>query len=83
MWGSEGIAPPFLTSALDGGAWSASRFRHFTLERATGSHWIRAWVGPRAGPDAVEYYFFIIILSGVRLSLLVLRPLLAYCTSPG
>jgi hypothetical protein len=24
----------------------------------------------------------IIILSGVRLSLLVLRPLLAYCTSP-
>jgi hypothetical protein len=26
---------------------------------------------------------FIIILSGVRLSLLELRPLLAYCTSPG
>jgi hypothetical protein len=27
------------------------------------------------------YYYFIIIISGVRLSLLVLRPLLAYCSS--
>jgi hypothetical protein len=25
IWGSGGIAPPFLTSALDGGGWSASR----------------------------------------------------------
>jgi hypothetical protein len=25
VWGSGGIAPPFLTSALDGGEWSASR----------------------------------------------------------
>jgi hypothetical protein len=24
-WGTGGIAPPFLTSALDGGDWSASR----------------------------------------------------------
>jgi hypothetical protein len=29
-----------------------------------------------------RYIIIIIILSGVRLSLLVLRPLLAYCTSP-
>jgi hypothetical protein len=25
MWGSGGIVPPFLTLALDGGEWSASR----------------------------------------------------------
>jgi hypothetical protein len=25
VWGSGGIAPPFLTSAVDGGEWSASR----------------------------------------------------------
>jgi hypothetical protein len=24
MWGSEGIAPPLLTSALDGGEWLAT-----------------------------------------------------------
>jgi hypothetical protein len=30
--GSEGIAPSFLTSALDGGEWSASRHFCFTLE---------------------------------------------------
>jgi hypothetical protein len=28
--GSGGIAPPFLTSALDGGEWSASRADRFT-----------------------------------------------------
>jgi hypothetical protein len=38
-----------LTSALDGGEWSASRPGHFTpRERAPGTHWIRGWVGPRA-----------------------------------
>jgi hypothetical protein len=30
-WGSGGIAPPFLTSALDGDEWSASRPGRFTL----------------------------------------------------
>jgi hypothetical protein len=29
--GSADIAPPFLTSALDGGEWSASRSDSFTL----------------------------------------------------
>jgi hypothetical protein len=29
-WGSEGIAEPFLTSALDGGEWPASRPDRFT-----------------------------------------------------
>jgi hypothetical protein len=31
-WGSGGIAPPILTSALDGGQWSALRLGRFTLE---------------------------------------------------
>jgi hypothetical protein len=52
--GSRGLAPPFLTSALDG-EWSASRPDLFTPgERALGTHWTGGWVGPRAGLDAVE-----------------------------
>jgi hypothetical protein len=39
----------FLTSALDGGKWSASRPGRFT----PGTQWIRGWVGPRIGLDAV------------------------------
>jgi hypothetical protein len=43
-----------LTSALDGGEWSASRPGRFTpRERAPGSHWLGGWVGPRAVLDAV------------------------------
>jgi hypothetical protein len=30
VWGSGGIITPFLTSALDGGEWSASRLGPFT-----------------------------------------------------
>jgi hypothetical protein len=30
VWGSEGIAAPFLTSALDGAEWPASRPCRFT-----------------------------------------------------
>jgi hypothetical protein len=45
----------FLTSALVGGEWSASRSCRFTPgERAPATHWIVGWVGPRAGLDAVE-----------------------------
>jgi hypothetical protein len=45
----------FLTSALVGVEWSASRPCRFTpRERAPGTHWIEDWVGPRAGLDAVE-----------------------------
>jgi hypothetical protein len=40
----------FLTSAVVGGEWSASRPCHFT----PGTHWIGGWVGPRAGLDDVE-----------------------------
>jgi hypothetical protein len=43
-----------LTSALDGGEWSASHPGLFTpRERAPGAHWIGGWVGPRAVLDAV------------------------------
>jgi hypothetical protein len=43
-----------MTSALDGGEWSASRHGRFTpRETAPGTHWIEGWVGPRAVLDAV------------------------------
>jgi hypothetical protein len=32
VWGSAGIAALFLTAALDGGEWSASRHGRFTPE---------------------------------------------------
>jgi hypothetical protein len=42
----------FLTSALFGGDWSASRPGRFIREeRAPGTHWVGGWVGPRAGLD--------------------------------
>jgi hypothetical protein len=45
----------FLTSALVGGEWSASRPGRFTPgERALGTHWIGGCVGPRAGLDNME-----------------------------
>jgi hypothetical protein len=38
-----------LTSAVDGGEWSASRLDRFTTrERTSRTHWIGGWVGPRA-----------------------------------
>jgi hypothetical protein len=40
----------FLTSALVGGEWSASRPGKFT----PGTHWTGGWVGSRAGLDDVE-----------------------------
>jgi hypothetical protein len=43
-----------LTSALDGGEWSASRPGRFTSrERVLGTRWIGGWVGPRSVLDAV------------------------------
>jgi hypothetical protein len=51
-WESGGIAPPFLTSALDGSECSASHPGRFTTkERAPGTHWIGGWVGLRAVLD--------------------------------
>jgi hypothetical protein len=45
----------FLTSALAGGEWSASRPGRFTpAETAPGTDWIGGWVDPRPGLDDVE-----------------------------
>jgi hypothetical protein len=48
----------FLTSALVGCEWLASRLGRFTTgERAFGTHWIGGWMGPRAGLDDVKKIF--------------------------
>jgi hypothetical protein len=53
-WGMEVWLHAFLTLALDGGEWSASRPGRFTpWGNASGTHWIGGWVGPKAGLDAV------------------------------
>jgi hypothetical protein len=45
----------FLTSALAGGEWSASRpFRFIPGETASDSNWIGGWLGPSASMDDVE-----------------------------
>jgi hypothetical protein len=55
IWVSGDVAPSFLTSALDGDVWSASRPYRFTSgEKDPGAHWIGGWVGARAGLDAME-----------------------------
>jgi hypothetical protein len=55
-WGSGGIAPLFLTSALDGGEWSASCPGRFTRrEIAPSIHWIGGWVGSGVGLDVEEH----------------------------
>jgi hypothetical protein len=46
----------FLTSALVGGEWSASRPGRFTPgEKVPGTHWIGGWVDSRAGLDDNSY----------------------------
>jgi hypothetical protein len=41
--------------AVVGRQWSTSRPGRFTPgERATGTHWIEGWMGPRSGLDDVE-----------------------------
>jgi hypothetical protein len=50
IWGSEGIAPPFLTSALDGCECSASHPGRYT----PGTHWIGGCVGRAVCLDAVK-----------------------------
>jgi hypothetical protein len=50
--GSGSKPPSFLTSALHGGKWSASRPGRFTPgEGDSVTHWIGGWVGPRASLD--------------------------------
>jgi hypothetical protein len=57
----------FLTSALDGDEWSASRLCRFTLEeRASSTHWTGRWEDPRASLDDTEKLKFL-TLSGLEL----------------
>jgi hypothetical protein len=57
----------FLTSALAGCEWSASRPGRFTPgERAPATHWIGGRVDPRAGLEDVEERKFL-ILPGLKL----------------
>jgi hypothetical protein len=57
----------FLTLALAGGEWSASRPCRFTPgESSSDTHWIGGWVDPRAGVDDVEKRKFL-ALPGLEL----------------
>jgi hypothetical protein len=48
-YSSGDIAPPFMSSALDGGECSASRpGRFIPRERASGTDWTGGWVGPQS-----------------------------------
>jgi ribosome modulation factor len=61
--GVDGSIHIFLTSALIGGKWSASRLCPFTPEkRAPGTYWIGGWVDPRTGLDDVEKRKFLKII---------------------
>jgi hypothetical protein len=57
IWGNGDIAPPFLTSALDGGGWLVSFTpRPIILRQSVAStHWIGGWVEPRPVLDAAEW----------------------------
>jgi hypothetical protein len=47
VWGSGGIAPPFLTSLIDGGEWSASLLGRFIPGgKGFGTHYIMAAWAP-------------------------------------
>jgi hypothetical protein len=60
----------FLTSALVGGEWSASRPCRFT----PGTHFIGRWVDPRAGLDNMEKWKFF-VLPGLELPPPVVQPI--------
>jgi hypothetical protein len=52
----------FLTSALAGGEWSASRPCRFShREIVPGTRWVGVWVGLRAGLNDVEKRKFLIL----------------------
>jgi hypothetical protein len=65
--GADVYSHIFLTSALAGGEWSASRPDRFTPgERAPGTHWIGDSVEPRADLDDAEKRKFL-TLPGLEL----------------
>jgi hypothetical protein len=55
IWRSRGIAPLFLTSALDEDEYTAPRPGSLNPRYGTpGTHWIGSCVGPRSSLDVVE-----------------------------
>jgi hypothetical protein len=63
--------PPFLTTALHGSEWSASRPGRFTSgETAPCTYCVGDWVGPRAGPDIMEKRKHLLPLPGIEPRLL-------------
>jgi hypothetical protein len=65
---SGGIAPSFLTCALDGGEWSVSRSGRFHPgETSTDTH----WVGLRTGLDTVKNRKNLLALPGIEPRFLV------------
>jgi hypothetical protein len=67
VWGVGLQIHIFLTSALVGGEWPASRPGRFNPgERTPGTHWIWGWVDPRTGLDDVEKRKFL-TLPGLEL----------------
>jgi hypothetical protein len=69
-WGVDIYIHIFLTSALVGVDWSASRPDRCTSWKATaGTHWMECWVGTRIGLNDVEKRIFL-TLPGLELQLL-------------
>jgi hypothetical protein len=72
----------FLTSALDGGEWSASHPGHFTpREKAPGMHWIGGWVGPKGILDMVGKTKKLLPYSCQESNLGCQAPLPSHCTN--
>jgi hypothetical protein len=76
-----GIAPPFVTSALEGGEWSAwKNFLFTSQETAQCMNYVRQ-AGPRAGLDAADERKTSLLLPGIKLPLLC-RPALSLVPKP-
>jgi hypothetical protein len=67
-WWERRYSPySFLTSALDGGEWSASRpSRALPLGKDPGNHCTGVWVGPRASLDTEARGIIISPLPGIE-----------------
>jgi hypothetical protein len=58
LWKSEGIAPPFLTSALDGGAWLASRPCLFITGETAPPSYPNKKFGHRMAQIVIHFYCY-------------------------
>jgi hypothetical protein len=58
LWERRYSSTHSLTTALNGGEWSASRLGPFTpRETASGTHWTGGWVGPRAVRNGTKLHW--------------------------